>query len=513
MRSIASSSASTLWPGVRRRAPIASIASQKPPAPSPSSARPPLSRSSAAAARARTAGGRSGTLSTLGASLMRLVRAATKDSSVQASSSRGWYGWSWNVTRSSPTWSARTASSTTVSGCADEGVMKTPNCTGVTMAVLRGVRNEHSQGMKERHRPPPVRASYVACVTAEALDVLRSWAVQDSPPGAAIAAVVARCPDVPVGWLDAALYDERTVVALYNPRTATAVVPADEAAAFGTAFLPPDDAALKAVVDSALPERRRGLRRAGRSWPWTRSPTHSTASSCSRDDLHEQLRQRLPGELLPWCEGCQSHHARRGLLVMAALHGRLCISGRAGRQPAFSRTDQLVGWEAPPREAAGGELVRRYRRRTARRTPPTSRPGPGWGRRTRASCGRWPRTTPSRRRTSAACSCSRPATRSCSDATARRCSRMRPRARRSGPRSAAWASCSWTATAAALWRGRKKGKRLEVTLEPFGKAARGRGDRGARAARAAPRLHLGRDRLATRPAGESPRTSATACGR
>ena len=67
----------------------------------------------------------------------------------------------------------------------------------------------------------------------------------------------------------------------------------------------------------------------------------------SRDDLHEALRQRLPDELLPWCKGCESHHARRGLLVMAGLHGRLCIAGRAGRQPAFARTDQLVGWEPP----------------------------------------------------------------------------------------------------------------------------------------------------------------------
>ena len=63
----------------------------------------------------------------------------------------------------------------------------------------------------------------------------------------------------------------------------------------------------------------------------------------SRDDLHEQLRRRLPKELLPWCEGCQSHHARRGLLVMASLRGRLCIAGRAGRQPAFARTDQHAG--------------------------------------------------------------------------------------------------------------------------------------------------------------------------
>ncbi len=41
------------------------------------------------------------------------------------------------------------------------------------------------------------------------LDVLRSWAVQDSPPGAAIAALVAR-RDVEVGALDRALYEERT---------------------------------------------------------------------------------------------------------------------------------------------------------------------------------------------------------------------------------------------------------------------------------------------------------------
>jgi hypothetical protein len=189
----------------------------------------------------------------------------------------------------------------------------------------------------------------------EPLDVLRSWAVQDSPPGAAIAAIVARVPELPVGWLD-----EAPVVALYNPRTATAIVPADEAATFGTAFLPPDDAALKAIVDTALPTYDEGFAEPVAVAVDAISDALD-GKELSRDDLHEQLRQRLPGELLPWCEGCQSHHARRGLLVMAALNGRLCISGRAGRQPAFSRTDQRHGWEAPRREAAGAELVRRYR--------------------------------------------------------------------------------------------------------------------------------------------------------
>ena len=62
--------------------------------------------------------------------------------------------------------------------------------------------------------------------------------MQDSPPGAATAALVARVEALPVGWLDDAIYEERTVVALYNARTATAIVPADEAAAYGTALLP-----------------------------------------------------------------------------------------------------------------------------------------------------------------------------------------------------------------------------------------------------------------------------------
>jgi winged helix DNA-binding protein len=203
---------------------------------------------------------------------------------------------------------------------------------------------------------------------ADPLEVLRSWAVQDSPPGAAIAAIVARCADVPVGWLERAIYERRAVVALYNPRTATAIVPADEAAAYGTAFLPDDDAGLKAIVGPALPEHSEGFAEPVALAVEAVSDALDGVT-LSRDALHEELRHRLPAELLPWCPGCESHHARRGLLVMAALHGRLCIADRAGRQPAFARTDQLVGWDAPPRRDAGAELVRRYRREYGPSTP------------------------------------------------------------------------------------------------------------------------------------------------
>jgi hypothetical protein len=187
---------------------------------------------------------------------------------------------------------------------------------------------------------------------------LARWAVQDSPPGAATAALAARVETLPPGWLDAALAD-RSAIALYNARTATAVVPATQAAAYCTAQLPVDDAGLKAIVGSSLRGRREGFA----------EPVELAVDAIadaldgrtlSRDDLHEELRGRLPGELLPWCPGCESHHARRGLLVMASLRGRLCIAGRAGRQPAFARTDQWIGWDAPDRPGAGAALVRRY---------------------------------------------------------------------------------------------------------------------------------------------------------
>ena len=184
---------------------------------------------------------------------------------------------------------------------------------------------------------------------------------------------------------------------------------------------------------------------------------------------------------------------------MAALHGRLCISGRAGRQPAFSRTDQLVGWEAPPREAAGGELVRRYRRTYGPSNPAHFAAWAGLGkahaRELWALAEDDPVAPPDLGGVLVLAPgdpvlLGRDREALLGDAAARK---------------KVWAALGGMGlvlvdgAAAALWRGRKKGKRLEVTLEPFGKLPERRGDRGARAARAAPRLHLGRVRLATRP--------------
>lgn len=211
-----------------------------------------------------------------------------------------------------------------------------------------------SQGVTERGTQP-----------ARALD---GWAVQDSPPGAAAVAALARTDNLDPAWLDRALTEDRSVIALYNARTATSIVPAEDAAAFGTALLPDGDRALKALLGRAVPEQSAGLQ----------EPVDLAVDAISdaldgrelsRDDLHEELRHRLPKALLPWCEGCQSHHARRGLLVLASLSGRLCISGRQGRQPCFSRTDQWIDWTPPTPKSARQDLVRRYVRWYGPTTP------------------------------------------------------------------------------------------------------------------------------------------------
>jgi hypothetical protein len=195
----------------------------------------------------------------------------------------------------------------------------------------------HTQGLNDRSK------------TVE--EVAASFTLQDSPPQAALTALNARSSE-PLRLNE--LLERRKLVALQNPRTAIAIVPAEDVASYLEALKPPDERALETVL----------LRAVERDFEQAREMAVVAVGEAldgrvlSRDALHEELRGRLPKELLPWCERCQSHHARRGLLTVAALEGRLCIAGREGRQNTFARTDQWIALgSADPRE-----LVRRYLR-------------------------------------------------------------------------------------------------------------------------------------------------------
>jgi len=198
-----------------------------------------------------------------------------------------------------------------------------------------------------------VAAGGLAARERSLAEVAGSFGVQDSPPGAALAAMAARSDEA--GRLEASLAT-RELVAVPNPRTAVAILPAADVATYLTALQPPDERALETVLLRAAP----GDFEAAREYAVAAVGEALDGRVLSRDALHEELRGRLPDELLPWCEGCQSHHARRGLLTVAALAGRLCVAGREGRQPAFARTDQWTALEPAEPRAAQAELVRRY---------------------------------------------------------------------------------------------------------------------------------------------------------
>jgi Winged helix DNA-binding domain len=184
-------------------------------------------------------------------------------------------------------------------------------------------------------------------------EVAASFLVQDSPPGAALTALNARSFEPE--RLDEAL-ERRELVAVPNPRTAISILPAGDVGTFLAALEPPDERALETILLRAAP----GDFEAARQKAVVAVGEALDGRVLSRDALHEELRGRLPEKLLPWCEPCQSHHARRGLLSVAALEGRLCIAGREGRQNTYARTDQWIALKRP--HGATAELVRRYLR-------------------------------------------------------------------------------------------------------------------------------------------------------
>lgn len=190
------------------------------------------------------------------------------------------------------------------------------------------------------------------------IEVAASFALQDSPPGAALTALNARSCEPE--RLEVAL-EARELVAVPNPRTAISILPAADVASFLAALEPPDVRALETVLLRAVESdfeaaREKAVVAVGEALD---------GRVLSRDALHEELRRRLPKSMLPWCEPCQSHHARRGVLTVAALARRLCIAGREGRQNTFARTDQWIALEPADKT----ELVRRYLHHLGPSTP------------------------------------------------------------------------------------------------------------------------------------------------
>jgi hypothetical protein len=173
--------------------------------------------------------------------------------------------------------------------------------------------------------------------------------LQDTPPHAARIALAARVADASPETLD-------ELVIVPSVRGAPlAVAPAD-LAIFTTGLAPPDEAAARALLQTAVKELD-GISALEALDRVSAAVADALAGGpLERDDFHQALRERLPPQLLRWCEGCQSHHVHPSLWRATGVRGVLAIAGRDARGGAIMAAPP----EAPSVADPGAELARRF---------------------------------------------------------------------------------------------------------------------------------------------------------
>ncbi|MQA75365.1 MAG: hypothetical protein GEU88_13650 [Solirubrobacterales bacterium] len=180
--------------------------------------------------------------------------------------------------------------------------------------------------------------------------------LQDTPPGTAGLSLAARADVAPEALGE--------LVLVPSIRGAPLAVAEQDLAVFTAGLEPPDEEAARALVGNAW----KGLDgiTAMQALDRVAEAVHDSLRDGprARDDFHQALRERLPNELLWWCKGCESHHVHPSLWRATGTRGVLAIVGREGRSAVFGLPPK-----APTLEDPGAELARRFLRAYAPARP------------------------------------------------------------------------------------------------------------------------------------------------
>lgn len=171
--------------------------------------------------------------------------------------------------------------------------------------------------------------------------------LQDTPPGSAALSLAARA-EVGPNALD-------ELVLVPSIRGAPLAVAPEDLAIFTAGLDPPDEEAAKVVVGNAW-KALDGVT-AMEALDRVSEAVHDSLRDgpLPRDEFHAALRRRLPQQLLWWCKGCDSHHVHPSLWRATGIRGVLAIVGREGRSAIFGPPP-----EAPAVQDPGAELARRF---------------------------------------------------------------------------------------------------------------------------------------------------------
>ena len=199
----------------------------------------------------------------------------------------------------------------------------------------------------------------------------------DYARGWALLALAARARDVTRAAYDAAT-DAGELVVGFSLRAAIHAVAPEDVALYGRALLAHDP---EEVGEQLGPGAQRHLAEEGigptdalEEVAEATSAALAEGRALTKDELHEELRARVRGELLPWCKGCGSHHVAPMLWRFAGVRAgvrcdarRRFLLGAPGSTPgaaeAARRFLRFYGPSTPTHFAAWAGLARPHARR------------------------------------------------------------------------------------------------------------------------------------------------------
>jgi hypothetical protein len=142
------------------------------------------------------------------------------------------------------------------------------------------------------------------------------------------------------------------------------LVPRDDVAIFTIGALPRTEAGLQAALAAHTAVFHKANVSPAKAVELTVSAAHEALAGggLTRGELSAAITQQLPKPLRAWCEPCKAHHVPEMLFRMAGVHGELVIE-RDGKSNTYVRADRAL--RKRPKDdpkKARAELLRRYMR-------------------------------------------------------------------------------------------------------------------------------------------------------
>jgi hypothetical protein len=208
--------------------------------------------------------------------------------------------------------------------------------------------------------------SGLAARAAGSLAEAATCPASDFSRGAALLALAARAEEVSREAYDEAV-DAGEIVVAHTIRGAIHALRPEDVALYGRALIARDDDELTAQLGEQV---RREVNAKG----FVPTAALDEVAAATKDalargrrldktELHDELRQRVGSELLPWCKGCGSHHVAPMIWRYATVKAgvrldsqRRFTQGKPGRAPAASEAvRRFLRFYGPATPAAFGE--------------------------------------------------------------------------------------------------------------------------------------------------------------